>query len=84
MEHNFFDKPRPIFPSSDKLTNPEPRKPKRDWPWKTLECGQSFSIEFEEIKLVTLRPMVSNMGRQLGKKFKLIVHDSCYEVGRVK
>lgn len=70
-----------IFPSSAQLAT---KKAKHDFPWKTLECGQSFSVPREYIKIETLRPMCSMKGRELNKKFKIVVHEGCYEVGRVK
>lgn len=73
-----------IFKSSEKLTQIPPKREKRNWPWKELECGQSFSVPIEEIKDITLRPLCSAKGRELGKKFKMIVHEDVYEVGRVK
>lgn len=75
---------RQVYPNSGKLLKPEPKQTKHDFPWLTLECGQSFIVQFEEMKLQTLRPLVSNMNRKLNKKFKIAVHDNCYEVGRVE
>lgn len=73
-----------IFKSSEKLTDTKPTRAKRNWPWNTLECGQSFIVPLEEIKQITLRPLCSAKGRELNKKFKMVVHEECYEVGRVK
>lgn len=73
-----------IFKSSEKLTNPEPKQAKRNWPWNTLECGQSFAVPKTEIKKETLRPLCSLKGKELNKKFRMTEHDECYEVGRVK
>lgn len=71
----------PIFPSSAQLAT---KKSKHNFPWKSLECGQSFSVPKEYIKIETLRPMCSLKGREMGRKFKIVVHSDCYEVGRVK
>lgn len=73
-----------IIESSEKLTKFEPRKPKRNYPWEKLKCGQSFAIPKSEIKLETIRPIASKKGKQLGKKFKVVEHDNLYEVGRVE
>lgn len=73
-----------IFKSSEKLTQIQPKREKRDWPWNKLECGQSFSVELSEIKPETLRPLCSLKGKELGRKFKMIMHEDVYEVGRVK
>lgn len=73
-----------IFQSSEKLTKIPPKREKRDWPWNKLECGQSFSIPLTEIKPETLRPLCSLKGKALGRKFKMVVHDEVYEVGRVE
>lgn len=73
-----------IFKSSEKLTQIPPKREKRNWPWNKLECGQSFSIPLVEIKPETLRPLCSLKGRELNKRFKMVVHNDVYEVGRVK
>lgn len=73
-----------IFKSSEKLTQIPSKRDKRDWPWNKLECGQSFSIPLVEIKPETLRPLVSLKGKELGKKFKMVMHEEVYEVGRVE
>lgn len=71
----------PIFPSSPQLAT---KKSKHNFPFKSLECGQSFSIPKEYIKIETLRPMCSLQGKQLRKRFKIVVHEDVFEVGRVK
>lgn len=73
-----------IFKSSEKLTQIPPKREKRNWPWNSLECGQSFSIPLTEIKAETLRPLCSLKGKELGRKFKMVVHEEVYEVGRVE
>lgn len=74
-----------IFDSSPKMKNAR-RGYKRDYPWGKLECGQSFTVPKEDIKLVTLRPMSSNKGREFDppRQFKVVEHDDCYEVGRIR
>lgn len=70
-----------IFPSSPQLAT---KKSKHNFPFKSLECGQSFSVPKDYIKIETLRPMCSLKGREMGKKFKIVVHEKIFEVGRVK
>lgn len=74
----------PILPSSPQLVSNCQIRDKHNFPWDKLECGQSFKVPKEYIKAETLRPMCSLKGKQMNKKFKMIVHDDCYEVGRVK
>ena len=45
-------------------------------------AGKSFKIELTDIKLSTLRPMVSRIGKENMKKFKITVHSDCYEIYR--
>ena len=71
----------PIYPSSQQLTA---KRSKYDFPWNTIDCGQSFMVDKSLIKGVTLRPLCSIKGKELGKKFKMVEHNDCYEVGRVK
>jgi len=73
-----------IFKSSERLIKPEPKRPKHDFPWNTVECGESFAVPRDQIKLETLRPLCSAKGKELNKKFRMIVHENCYEVGRIK
>lgn len=72
-----------VFPSSEVLINKKHKGLKHDWPWTKLECGQSFKVMFDEIKEATLRARCSQKGGELGKKFRMVKHDDCYEVGRV-
>jgi hypothetical protein len=71
-----------IFTSSPQLTTPKVIKHK--YPWNELECGQSFAIPKDKIKLSTLRPMATAKGKRWNKKFKVIEHADVYEVGRVE
>lgn len=70
-----------IFSSSPQLTTPKVIKHK--YPWNELECGQSFAIPKDRIKLLTLRPMATAKGKKLNKKFRVVEHGDCYEVGRL-
>lgn len=79
-----MDNERRIFPSSAKVTETRRISPQHDWPWNTIDCGQSFAVRLDEIKKQTLRPLCSLKGQELKKKFKMVVHDDCYEVARVK
>jgi hypothetical protein len=56
---------------------------KYDYPFNSLQIGQSFPIKKDEVKLETLRSIVSKAGKKLEMKFRVISHDECYEVGRI-
>ena len=84
MQHNSTANTKSIFQSSEKMIQPKTKRVKRNWPWNELNCGESFSVELHEIKAETLRPLCSLKGRELGKKFRMIVHETCYEIGRIK
>lgn len=73
----------PIFQSSPKVKEDRRTNVKRDFPWNAISCGQSFAVPLNEMKAQTLRPMCSAYGKKLHKKFKMIVHDDCYEVARI-
>ena len=74
---------REIFATSEKLKQPAHNLPKHDFPWSTIECGQSFAVQFHEMRLKTLRSLASKKSKLLGRRFKVAVHDEAYEVGRV-
>lgn len=44
--------------------------------------GQSFMINPADVSFKTLRPTVSKIGKEQGKKFKCVNHENCYEVYR--
>lgn len=69
-----------IFQSSDKLKQMR----QIDRRWETIEIGQSFIIPLNEIKLATLRAKAVNKGNRLNKRFRVIRHENCYEVGRIE
>lgn len=73
----------PIFKSSQKIKEDRRKIVKYNFPWDIIECGQSFTIPIEQIKLITLRSKASVFGKKLNKRFKVAIHDDCYEVGRV-
>lgn len=74
---------RQTFPISGKLANPQPKPPKYDFPWETVEIGHGFAVSKDEVKLITLRSMCSHKSKLLKKKFRVAIHDDCYEVGRL-
>lgn len=57
---------------------------KYDWPWRDLECGQSFDVPKTELKFTTLRAMASQKGSELQRKFRVLEHNDHYEIGRIK
>lgn len=75
-----------IVESSPLMRNKKHRGLKRDWPWQQLECGQSFVVSKDDIKIETLRPMCSQKGRSFNpiRKFRVVEHTNFYEVGRIK
>lgn len=70
----------PISSSSTKLLQADR---KRNYPFNSLQVGQSFPIKKDEIKLELLRSIVSKAGKKLEMKLRVISHDDCYEVGRI-
>lgn len=70
-----------IYPSSSLMTK---SRKKHDFPWEQLECGQSFNVPITYMKKESLRALCSMKGGELRKKFRLAVHDSHYEIGRIK
>ena len=51
--------------------------------WETLEIGRSFSIEHNQIAIANLRNRAWYNGRKLGKRFRVVQHETCYEVARI-
>lgn len=72
-----------IFQSSQQALD-KPRRGIREakYPWKNITAGQSFSVNHSEIKLNSLRPLVSRMAKKFNKKFRVIDHgeEAGYEV----
>ena len=69
-----------IFESSSKLS-----QVKKDWmAWKTIEIGQSFAVPLDQGKLANLRSKCWAMGKKLNKKFRVVQHENCYEIGRTR
>lgn len=73
----------PIFESSSKINEDRRTNVKRNFPWNIINCGQSFAVPLNEIKIQTLRSQCSVMGKKLHKKFKVVIHNDCYEVARI-
>ncbi len=76
-----FFKVDETFESSTKLK--QIRKP-IDRRWETTEIGRSFSIPLNEANLAALRHKCWVMGKKLGKRFRVVQHETCYEVGRIE
>ena len=77
---------RHIFQSSAKLTEIKPKPPRRFLAdCDALEIGQSFSVGINEVKLRTLRSMISLLGKKLEMKLRVVEHKEhdCYEIGRI-
>lgn len=74
----------PIFQSSPKIKEDKRTNVKRNFPWNTIESGQSFAVPLNEMKFITLRSMASTKGKKLHKIFKVVQHDDVYEVARIE
>lgn len=70
-----------VLPNSDKFK--ELCRIKFDFPWDTIKVGESFKVPKNVIKFGTLKPKASIAGKKLNKKFKVVEHFDCYEVGRL-
>lgn len=72
-----------VFPSSPAmLDKPMRGVPEAKYPWKTINVGESFPVDAKEIKLSSLRPFATRMGKKHGKKFRVVDHkNGTYEVG---
>lgn len=74
-----------VDPSEKALTSPEN---KVSWFVKYVDyfekcpVGKSFKIELIDVKESTLRPAVSSYNKKVGKQFKVILHETGYEVYR--
>ncbi len=73
----------PIFQSSPKIKEDRRTNIKRNFPWNTIDCGQSFAVQLNEMKFITLRAMASVKGKKLHKRFKVVQHEEVYEVARI-
>lgn len=56
--------------------------PTSKFPWKDLQPGKSWVIQYHEVTLGTLKSMASRYGKKLGRKFKVRDHGKVvgYEV----
>lgn len=76
-----FRKLSEIFESSPKLKQVR----QLDRRWETVEVGQSFAIPLEaHVSLNNLRSKCWAMGKKLNKRFRVVQHETCYEVGRIE
>ena len=75
-----------IFESSPKIKEvPKKFGKEGKYPWKELKIGQSFAINDKaSITLISLRSLAYKTGERIKVKFRVIEHENCYEVGRVK
>ena len=71
-----------MSPAAKEAANAEigAKNKKYYFPFEKMNEGQSFRVEFNEIKLPVLRSTVSRAATKLKKRFKVVVHDDCYEV----
>lgn len=74
----------PIFQSSPKVHQDRRKILKRNFPWDIIDCGQSFTVAKAEIKESNIRSRCSIQNKLSDKKFKMIIHDDCYEIARIK
>lgn len=63
------------------LDKPRRGIPEAKYPWKELKVGESFPVDPNDIKLSSLRPFATRMGKKFGKKFRVKDHGESYEVG---
>lgn len=70
-----------IFPSSDKARATDTKRENK-YPWEAMKVDDSFHVTYNEIKLESLRPLASRMGKKFNKKFKVVDHgiEKGYEV----
>lgn len=75
-----------IVDSSPQANDVEPTtKFQSKYPWNGLTVGKSFTVPFADVKQATIVSYASRMAKKLGRKFKVIVHESnkLYEVARL-
>lgn len=64
-----------LYPSSPQaLDKPVRGIREAKYPWNEIQPGQSFSIDYDEIKIDSLRPFVSRMAKKFNKKFRVVDH----------
>ena len=83
MEAVMTDNPNPFLPPSPQALSEKPVSwlDKYRSQFDNCPVGKSFSIDAKDVKLATLRPVVSQ--RINGdKKFRVIKHDGVYEIYR--
>ena len=72
------------------FTNPSPKALAIQTSWLTkyqakfdsCPVGMSFPVDPNDVKLTTLRPAVSVINKTTGKKFKVVDHNTNYEIYR--
>ena len=69
-----------IFASSEALKSVR----KADRRWETIDVWQSFTIPLDEAKLENLRTKCWAMEKKLNKRFRVVKHETCYEIGRIE
>ena len=76
-----FFEVKDVFPASDKLRQVR----KIDRRWETIDVWQSFTIPLDaHVSLNNLRSKCWAMGKKLNKRFRVVQHETCYEVGRIE
>jgi len=76
---------RDVFDSSAQAYISEKRKNfEAKYPWRAVTVKKSFAVQFDEMKEKTLINYSYRMGRKLKKKFKVIKHETCYEVACIE
>ena len=58
-------------------------KHRRKYPWRTIAIGESFVVPYFDAQEATLRTACYQMGKKLGKRFRLVNHGEKigYEIG---
>lgn len=73
-----------VCTSSGKLASIEGNGRATKYPWRELTVGTSFFVPKEEVKEATLRSLAYKTGKRLGCIFKVVRHDTGYEVGMIR
>lgn len=69
------------YPSSIQMMTKKARKFEFDW--ENLQIGESWQIPFHKITISNLQSRASKAGKELGCVFRVIKHETVYEVSRI-
>lgn len=62
------------FPASEQALTIQRKQRTTKYPWATMEIKTAFKVEMDDMKLETLIPYASRMGRKLGRIFNVVDH----------